>query len=355
VNHSQNQSGFLKKGLEMNIWFDLSNSPHINMFRAMIAQLREKHNVVVTCRPLANTIDLLEMHKIDYTVVGTHYGKSTLRKAYGYPVRIFQLVTFLRRLNIDVAVAQSSFHSPVVARFIGARSIYLNDNEHAIGNVPAFAFATRIMVPEFLTMENLIRQGAKLHKVKKYPGVKEGIYLWQRYQNLKPNIGNSTYSRRRVYIRPEPWTAQYYKGERNFLDDAILQMQSNVEIIVLPRTSEQYKHYSHQKFSEIKVQRNVLDVDEIAANCDLFIGAGGTMTREMAVLGIPTVSVYKDELLDVDRYLLSERAFVHKPDLKAPEALEFLDRTANRSPNSKLLDKGRAAYEMILDEVTHEI
>ena len=46
----------------MKIWFDLSNSPHINMFRTMIRDLQRSHEVIVTSRPLANTEDLLRMH-----------------------------------------------------------------------------------------------------------------------------------------------------------------------------------------------------------------------------------------------------------------------------------------------------
>ena len=36
------------------------------------------------------------------------------------------------------------------------------------------------------------------------------------------------------------------------------------------------------------------------------------MTREMAVLGIPTISVYQDELLDVDRFLLQHVEAIHR-------------------------------------------
>ena len=58
----------------MKLWFDLSNSPHINMFAALIRDLQREHEVAITCRPLANTIDLLDLHRFDYTVVGVHYG-----------------------------------------------------------------------------------------------------------------------------------------------------------------------------------------------------------------------------------------------------------------------------------------
>ena len=57
----------------MKIWFDLSNSPHINLFARMIRELEgEGHEVVITCRPLANTIDLLDLHGFRYEVVGVH-------------------------------------------------------------------------------------------------------------------------------------------------------------------------------------------------------------------------------------------------------------------------------------------
>jgi predicted glycosyltransferase len=338
----------------VNIWFDLSNSPHINMFRMMIGELQQQHRVIVTCRPLANTIDLLKMYGMEHTAIGTHYGKSTAKKIYGFPIRVMQLREFLRDKNIHVAVSQSSFHSPVVAKSMGIKSIYLNDNEHALGNVPAFAFADRIMVPEFLSLQSLRRQGASMRKILRYPGVKEGIYLWESLVRMemdrKPNFLKH---RRNIYIRPEPWTAQYYKGARNFMDDLITELQEHANVIILPRGSEQYEHYRQKTFAKASVLENVMSIENIVNSCDLFIGAGGTMTREMAVLGIPTISVYQDELLDVDKFLLAERAFLHMPSLNAADALAYLDLQGDKVPNAALLEKGRDAYQMIKDEVTN--
>ena len=75
------------------------------------------------------------------------------------------------------------------------------------------------------------------------------------------------------------------------------------------------------------------------------------MTREMAVLGIPTISVYQDELLDVDRYLLQAGAFVHQPALTAAAAIPHLDSSSRRPPDRELLEKGKAAYEMVKEAI----
>ena len=337
----------------MRIWFDLSNSPHINLFVGMIRELEsEGHEVVITCRPLANTIDLLDLHGLRYEVVGVHYGGKLTMKLLGFPIRVWQLWRFLRGKRIDVAISQSSFHSPLAAWLLGARSIYMNDNEHAMGNIPSFLFASRIMVPEFLSAQKLRKQGAHPRKVVNYPGVKEGIYLWELDERLSRHGGaRAPKSRPAVYIRPEPWTAQYYKGSRNFLDDLILGIKDRAEVTVLPRGKEQGLHYRREAFAGVRVVDTALDIADIAPDCDLFIGAGGTMTREMAVLGNPTISVYQDELLDVDRYLLKAGAFVHEPALTATRLLTIMDGAARRPANRALLDKGRQAYAMIKREI----
>lgn len=333
----------------MNVWFDLHNSPHINMFRKLIGELQGKHEVVITARPLANTIDLLELHQLKYEVVGKHYGANTARKFLGYPVRVRELYRFLKDRSIDLAVSQSSFHSPVVARLLGARSIYLNDNEHALGNVPAFLFADVIMLPEFLDIRSVRWQGARAAKVRHFPGIKEGMYLWYFADQFTSRRTDRTARdrRRTVYVRPEPWTAQYYKSEINFLDSLLLGLRDHVALTVLPRGRAQGLHYRDEKFKGIRVIDTALDLAEIAPDCDLFIGAGGTMTREMAVLGIPTVSIYRSDLLDVDRYLLRCGCMQHRPDLDAETALRILDHATERGPNLELLDKGKVAYTQL--------
>jgi uncharacterized protein len=339
----------------MRIWFELTNSPHINMFAPMIRDLERDHEIVITSRPLANTIDLLDLHGFKHEVVGSHYGGKLSAKLFGFPIRVMQLRKFLAAREVDLAISQSSFHSPVVARLLGVRSIYMNDNEHAMGNIPAFICADRIMVPEFLGMEKLKKQRADPQKVIQYPGVKEGIYLWELERRLAVTSSKNREGKLKkvVYIRPEPWTAQYYKGSHNFLDDLLLGMKNDVDIILLPRGKEQGTHYRGPEFSGIRVVTTALDIADIAPECDLFIGAGGTMTREMAVLGIPTISVYQDELLEVDRYLLAVGAFEHKPGLTALEALRYLNLAQHRPPNRELLEKGKVAYEMVKNEILY--
>jgi predicted glycosyltransferase len=332
----------------MNIWFDLSNSPHINLFAALIRDLMHDHKVIITCRPLANTTDLLDLHKFEYTVVGKHYGRKISNKLMGYPVRVFQLIRFLRKNKVDIGITQSTFTSSIAARISGIPFIYMNDNEHAMGNIPSFVFANRILVPEFIHPGILRRQLALKSKIIRYPGVKEGIYLW----NMPVDIKNG--SVQKIYVRPEPWIAQYYSGAINFLDDLLLYLQDRVSVVLLPRGKEQSVYYKQEKFKNIEVMDIPLSLGEIAAQCSLFIGAGGTMTREMAVLGIPTISVYQDKLLSVDKYLIDNGIMMFKPDLSGEEVIQFLQKNVQKGAARDLLVKGEKTYQLIRDLLTNK-
>lgn len=71
------------------------------------------------------------------------------------------------------------------------------------------------------------------------------------------------------------------------------------------------------------------------------------MTREMAVVGIPTISVYQDELLDVDTYLLENNMLEHKPDLTGEQAMAYLQNCEQKEANDLLLKKGKETYHLI--------
>lgn len=333
----------------MKIWFDFVNTPDINMFQALITELKEEgHEIYITCRPLANTTEMLDLHQMDYTIVGKHYGTNFIMKMLGFPIRICQLYVHLRKQKPDVAVGLSAFTLPLAAYLLGVPCIYTNDNEHAMGNIPAFLFATIIMVPEALDTKKVTRQLAKKSKIVKHHGVKEGMYLWKEKLERK---AISSQGKKRVYIRPEPWNAQYYKGDLNFLDDLILKLAEHVSVILIPRGEIQLTHYQTEKFSKITVMENPMTYVDIVKDCDLFIGAGGTMTREMAVTGVPTISVYQDDLLDVDRYLMSLGLSTHKPDITLEYVLKILKDSENKEPCLDLLMKGKEAYNLFKEKI----
>ncbi|MDJ0928068.1 MAG: DUF354 domain-containing protein [Gammaproteobacteria bacterium] len=336
----------------MKVWIDITNSPHVLFFRQMIRELETDHEIIITCRPLANTIDLLDMEGLDYSVVGKHYGRNKIAKILGFFIRVIQLALVVARHRPDVSISHSSFYSPVVSRLLRVPCIYLNDNEHARGNVVSFLFATRILVPEFLDVRKVVAQRANPAKIRQYPGVKEGVYLWA-LQHQEAAQGPARQAADTVFVRPEPRTAEYYAGQTEFMDELLLNLQSDVAVQLLPRDNVQREHYQEPAFAQLEVAVKPISLSDIINRCILFIGAGGTMTREAAVLGIPTISIYQEALLDVDRYLVSTGLMAHNSSPTAQYVRDFLAAAEGRPPNKELLEKGRQAHQLILAELVN--
>lgn len=333
----------------MKIWIDLTNSPHINFFSNVIAELESQgHEIIITCRDLANTIELIELEGWKYAEIGGHAGASLGKKIIYFPKRVFQLYHFLKKNKPDIAVSHSSFYSPITSWLLKIPSIYINDNEHAKGNYISFLFASKVLLPEFLEAVSQQKKWEKLSTILFYPGTKEAMYL------SKSNLGsreNTTKGKiRNIYIRPEPWTAQYYKGSKFFMDELIIDLSKYFTVFILPRGKEQQKHYEREMFSSINVIGEAISLEKIIDSCDLFIGAGGTMTREIAILGIPTISIYQDQLLEVDKFLIKNNYMLHEKNLSLEKINDIVEKWKIHEGND-LMQKGKEAHKMLINTI----
>jgi len=329
----------------MKIWIDLTNSPHVNFFKPFIVRWQIKgFKVIITTRNLSNTIDLIKLNKWKYFEVGNHAGKNMLRKILYFPRRVTSLLLFLKNIRPDIGISHSSFYSPIVCKLLGIPSIYLNDNEHAKGNYLAFRFASINIVPEVLYEKAKEWGWLKRYKIQFYPGIKEGIYLSQ------SNIINQTYTlkddSKKIYIRLEPRTAEYYSGKNYCLDKLIVELNDIYQVIILPRDRKQANHYLLKNLKNVVVAERPVMLEEIYEKCHIFIGAGGSMTRELSYLGVPTVSIYQGELLEVDKYLINNNFMYYNKKPKIEDIKIFLN-NIKLVNNSELTNKGREAFNLI--------
>src|SRR5439155_22633741 len=70
------------RGPRLRVWIDMTASAHVLVFRPLIGLLRERGDEVeITARDYAQTLQLLELHGLEATVVGRHGGRPRPGKA----------------------------------------------------------------------------------------------------------------------------------------------------------------------------------------------------------------------------------------------------------------------------------
>ena len=63
----------------MRVWMDMTAPAHVLVFRPLIRILRDRGDEVeITARDYAQTLQLLELHGLEATVLGRHGGRSRL-------------------------------------------------------------------------------------------------------------------------------------------------------------------------------------------------------------------------------------------------------------------------------------
>ena len=296
----------------MHVWVDITTSPQVLFFRPLLTLLEERgHDVTVTAREYAQTLELLDQSGIAHDVVGPrHGGASAARKARAMAGRLRALRGFARGRRFDIALSHASHELPLTARSLGIPAAYAFDYEYArLQHGLGCRAATRVVVPDSIPSRRLRRLGARPGKTARFPGLKEEYYLsgFEADPRVLDVLGLDR-NRVLVPVRTPPEISVYHR-HGNALFDQILERlgnDANVQAIVLARTRAQRDAILALELPSLVVPEHAVDAPSLLAQADLVVSAGGTMNREAVALGVPVYTVFAGRLGAVDEQLLRE-------------------------------------------------
>jgi uncharacterized protein len=305
----------------MRIWIDLANSPHVPFFVPLIDDFKSRgHEVFLTARDFAQTIELAEKAELNFTKIGAHGGGKLSAKFENLIGRCLALRKFAKHQQFDLAVSHNSYSQILAAKFVGIKSVTLMDYEHQPANHLAFRVANRVIVPASFPQESLDKFGASKRKIFRYNGIKEDVYLadFQPDANFQGELTQLGISPENILIvvRPPASFALYHRFENELFLNLLksLRESENVKIVFLARTKDQQTLYSEHFNDNFILPKKVLDGANLIASADLVVSAGGTMNREAAALGIPTATIYAGKFASIDEYLIAENRLFHIAD-----------------------------------------
>ena len=312
----------------MRVWVDFTASAHPLVFRPLVERLTAQgHEVEITAREYAQTLQLIESHGMTATVIGQHGGRSSLGKATQMRARLKALRAWARERSFDLALAHGSHELTMTARRLGVPSSTTFDYEWAwLQHQLGCRAATRVVVPESIPPERLARYGATPPKLQQYAGLKEEYYLadFEPDASVLTDWGIDT-PRVLVVLRPPPDVSLYHRHSNPLFPQTLEHVgtRDDVHAFVIPRTDEQREYVRSLALPSVIVPDGAVDAQSLIAFADLVVSAGGTMNREAAALGVPVYTTYGGRLGGVDEQLIREDRL--RP-LTDPRALELRKR-----------------------------
>ena len=290
----------------MRIWVDLTNSPHVLVMRPVVRALEaDGHEVEVTARDFAQTLELCDRFGLRHTAVGRHRGGHRASKALGLLSRSAALVRWARRRGLGAALGHGSNDITVAAKLLRIPSATAFDYEWAtVQNTVNCRLARNVVVPDAIPEERLYRYGAR-GKVRGYPGLKEEYYLadFEPKDAVLTELGLDP-AQPIAVVRTPPDVSLYHRFENPLFKQVLERLRDQAQTVVLPRTSEQRDEVAAA--GGFVVPERAVDAQSLVWHADLVVSAGGTMNREAVALGTPVFTTFEGRLGAVDEALLAE-------------------------------------------------
>jgi predicted glycosyltransferase len=286
----------------MRVWVDLTNSPHVLVMRPLIEVMRaDGHEVEVTARDFAQTLELCERFGIDHTAVGRHRGSGLASKAVGLASRSAALARWAHGRHFDVAMGHGSNDVTVAAALLRVPSATAFDYEWAtVQHQVNCRLARAVVVPDAIPPERLERYGAR-GKIHAYPGLKEEYYLadFEPDPAVLGELGLDP-AKPLAVVRTPPAVSLYHRFEAPLFGQVLDRLRGR-QVVVLPRVESQ-----RAELGGFIVPERAIDAQSLVAFADLVISAGGTMNREAVALGTPVWTTFEGRLGAVDERLIAE-------------------------------------------------
>jgi uncharacterized protein len=295
----------------MRVWVDLTNSPHVLVMRPVIALLRaEGHDVEVTARDFAQTLELCDRLGVEHTAIGRHRGERAVAKAAGLVSRSVALARWARGRRFDIALGHGSNDVSIAAAMLRIPSSTMFDYEWAtVQHTINCRLAAAVVVPEAIPPERLRRYGA-LGKLRRYEGLKEEYYL----ADFEPDLGVQAElgldpGRPVVVVRTPPEVSLYHRFHSDLFGAVLARLagdarEGRLQPVVLPRVAGQRRELAGVE--GLVVPEHAIDAQSLIAAAALVISAGGTMNREAVALGTPVLTTFQGRLGAVDERLIAE-------------------------------------------------
>ena len=290
----------------MRIWVDLTNSPHVLVMRPVVRALEEDgHEVEVTARDFAQTLELCDRLGVRHTAVGRHRGGRRGSKAVGLFSRSAALVRWARGRGFDAALGHGSNDITVAAKLLRIPSATAFDYEWAtVQHSVNCRLVRNVVVPDAIPPERLYRYGAR-GKIRAYPGLKEEYYLadFEPSEGVLDELGLDR-SQPIAVVRTPPDVSLYHRFENPLFKQVLDRLRDRAQTVVLPRTREQREEVAAA--GGFVVPEHAVDAQSLVWHADLVVSAGGTMNREAVALGTPVFTTFEGRLGAVDERLMQE-------------------------------------------------
>lgn len=278
-------------GENMKIWCDACTGKHVRYGTAVARRLRTLgHEVVLTTRKHPDTLPLAELLGEDFIAVGKYDPTSLLSRLRESAKREFLFCKMFQDKAPDLAISHASVELCRIAFGLGIPVISTHDTPHAEAVKKLTMPLVNVLVVSKAIPKRYV-QGYRIQTLIQFDGVDEVAWI----KGFKPKT-KYEYGKPLIVVRQLETKAAYAAEKTDLTETLARKLTSLGKVVFLPR-------YDKRPRKDLIVPECFVDSASLVAQADLVVGAGGTIMREAALQGTPTIVIPMVRRLHVNDYL----------------------------------------------------
>jgi predicted glycosyltransferase len=216
------------------------------------------------------------MLKEEFITIGKYDTSSFITRMKQSLYRQNEFLELFEKKKPDVSISHQSVDSCRIAFGLGIPIIATHDSPHAHSvNKLTMSLIDWLVVSEAISIDSLKR--CFNGQIFQFSGVDEVAWIQNRKYQIKYE-----YPRPLIIIREFETKAAYAQNEINVAEQIAEKLVKVGNVLYLPR-------YDRRSRDNLIIPDEFVDSTSLVNQADLVVGFGGTMAREAALQGIPTL------------------------------------------------------------------
>jgi predicted glycosyltransferase len=270
--------------------------------------------VLITSRRYVELTNIFKLSRIKPVIIGRHGGRDLYGKLVSSLDRTLSLSRLVRRVTPDLVLSFSSPEAARVAFGLNIPHVSVNDSPHStyVARL-AIPLSRKLLTPKVVGKSAWLKYGISERDIVTYKSLDP--VAWLRDFNPAKNILKKYGLAEGEYIvyRPEEYRASYLDVSHLSLETVSKVFSSigslgGLKIVIVPRYEKRtYSMFFKEK--DVTMLEHGEDTRSILFYSRGFIGAGGTMSAEAALMGVPAVSLYPSSTI-IEKFLVKKGLLV---------------------------------------------
>jgi hypothetical protein len=299
----------------MKVWLDILTPKQANLLGELKHKLEASGvKTYLTTREYREVNELLQLRGLKATQIGRHGGEKLKDKLVESSNRVSALAKLIADQDIDAAITFSSPEAARVAFGLKIPHYCVSDSPHAEAvSRLTLPLSVKLFTPWIIPVPAWTRYGVHPRDIVRYRALDPIAWLPHSKGNSKVlDSLKLDLSKPIVVVRTPEEYASYLSDRNESIADKVTETIAKLvdvsgessQIVVLPRYETQGQRYERRFGSGVIVPEHVVDAISLLQVSSVFLGGGGTMTAEAALLGVPVISYYPGEATFVERFLI---------------------------------------------------